>query len=649
MIIQKLIYPAIIVLVSACSGTPSLNVSQQPDDKTETEVKKEAFRERWSYISETSAVIYWQLEDISLAANSFIEYGRTQKLGMQTQVTTKPRWAQLHWLKNLEPGSVYFYRMINIDPESHKKTASEIIRITPEKKNDAIRIPGDLKGSSPYVLNKKDSFYILTKDIITDGTAIEIAAEGVTLDLDGHTIKFGNNTSEQVYGVRFADPGRSKLCNGFIVQGNRSRDYSAAIASLDRPTPTEISAIATDVHPPNAFPITMTHANIADIHHNHFFSRVTELESRHYPGNALIRVYSYDGNIHIHNNLLTEGCHWGILIKVTGGRSEKIEVDNNDIRHHMQYVNGYAISPGSGARVHHNKITSTGRALHLTGEGTECYNNYIDIKGHQDLCDLPARTRPFYHRLIELHGIKLEGSSVKNSKIYNNFVRIIQYLPVDSGGRGDPLNKIENGVYIRSRTSSIDKDKLTDITQKWAKDRWKYYFVKYDPDLPPAMITGNDATSLSGEFGKVKPSEYTIYMKWVYVPATPLNLACYDPDAMNEIYGNTFIGITHYKNTRNGTEYGDSGEWATAIMFIAMTNGPASPGKYSAWLHDNHFFSNDLFFNSGGYKINMTIRMTDNTFTLLREPFATKRTSRIYNVGPVLEKQISENKNTFIE
>ena len=52
---------------------------------------------------------------------------------------------------------------------------------------------------------------------------------------------------------------------------------------------------------------------------------------------------------------------------------------------------------------------------------------------------------------------------------------------------------------------------------------------------------------------------------WDYVPATPLNLACYDPNAMNEIYGNTIVALTSYRKTRHGG-YGDSGQWAWSHM-----------------------------------------------------------------------------------
>ena len=629
------------------SNPDSTSRDQMFETLRETVLNPESFTRRWSFVSESSAVIYWQLKEISASARSYVEYGETKDLGIQTHISRNPRWAHFHRLTGLKTGSSYYYRMVMIDQESGLRMQSDIIKIIPKRIGDAIRIPDDMSGSTPYVLDKEDAYYLVTKDILASGTAIEIAASGITLDLDGHTVVFGNDTHEQVYGVRFADPGNSTLCNGRIVQGKRSRDYSAAVASLDRPVPTEIFGISTDVHLPNAFPLTMSHANQAEIHHNDIYSRVTEIECRHYPGNDLIRVYTYGGDIHIHDNILSEGCHKGINVRVVSRSAKNIEIDHNDIRHHQQYVNGYAIIPPGGSLVHHNKITSCGRSVHPKGDGTQFYSNYIDTKGHQQLSDYPARTRPFQHRFIELHGVKLEGRSVKNCKVYDNFVRITQPLPVDSDGKGDPADKMENGVYIRSKASEINAEKLVDPSQDWEKDRWRYYYVKYNPDLPPAKITGNDAHTLYGKFEKVKPSEYTIYMKWVYVPPTPLNIASYDPNGMNEVYNNTFIGITHYKNTRHG-DYGDTGEWATGIMLIWMKYGAAEPGKYSTYVHDNKFFSNDLFINTGTI-VNMTIPIKHNTFTLLHEPFVTERENRIRGVGPDFEKRVLSGDNLFVK
>jgi len=83
-------------------------------------------------------------------------------------------------------------------------------------------------------------------------------------------------------------------------------------------------------------------------------------------------------------------------------------------------------------------------------------------------------------------------------------------------------------------------------------------------------------------------------MKWEYVPATPLNIACYEPNAMNQVNSNTFVALTEYRQTRHGG-YGDSGQWASSIYFVGMNKGPSQNGAYSIFIHDNQFISNDLF------------------------------------------------------
>lgn len=613
------------------------------------EEKAGSFQRRWNLTSENSAIIYWQLDDISRGAISFVEYGTSKQPNQKTQTTKKARWTHLHRLTGLNPGETCYYRMVMINPDNGSRIQSELLELKPARIEQAIRIPQDLQGNPPWLLDKDNAYYLLTENILAKGSAFILKGSKTTLDLNGYEVVFGNDTDEQVYGVRIESRDSCRIINGKIIQGARSYDYSAAIASLERsferPAATEIAGISTDVHLPNTWPMNFTHAEQLEVHHCDIYSRVTEVECRHYPGNALLRIYSYGGDISVHDNLLTEGCHWGIVVKALSPTIKNVEVNHNDILHHQQYVNGYALSPGSGAKVHHNKITSSGRGVHLTGEGTEFYENYIDTQGHQQLSDLPARSRPFHHRLIELHGIKFEGRNTKNCKIYNNFVRITQHQPIDSQGTGEPDNKMKNGVYFRSTASSIEEGKLVDKSKKWEKDRWRFYYVKTNPNQPPVQITGNDENILYGNFKAEDPSDYTLYMVWNYVPPTPLNIACYDPNGMNEIYNNTFIGITTYKNTRHG-DYGDSGEWATAVMFVGMNKGPADPGNYSAFIHDNKFYSNDLFLNSYT-NINMDIKLERNAFYILKEPFTTERDNRIRSVGAPFEKQVRETNKWF--
>lgn len=624
-------------------------LSHEKSDSSETPASEPGtyFQRRWVHVSENSAVIYWQADDISKEATGFVEYGTTEELGMQTAETKKPRNAQFHRLKGLDPGVTYFYKMVATDPAVGTRTESELMQLTTSLKEGTLYIPRDLTGTPPYMLGKTNGHYVLTQDFIANGTAFIIEGSGITLDLNGHTVIFGNNTTAQVFGIQVTNGDTCKVMNGIIIQGERSAEYSNAVRSFRSGNRgVEICGISTDVHLKNAQPMVFRHDNLK-IHHNDIYSRVIDLESRHYPGNVLLRVEANGKNVHLHDNLLTEGCHRAILVSSTTSLTN-VEIEFNDIQHHQQYVNGYAIAPGSDAKVHHNRITSTGRGIHITGANTELYNNYIDIRGHQHLDDLPAGSRPFLHHLIELHGIKLEGTNARNNKIYNNFVRITQLQPFDSEGRGEPEDKKDNGVYFRANASSIENGKLVDLQQNWEADRWQHYFVKYDENKPAVKITGNDATTLYGDFSEGQGSgEYTVYMIWNYVPPTPLNISCYDPNGMNEIYNNTFIGLTTYDVTRHGG-YGDTGQWATSVMFVGMDKGAAEPGKYSVNLYNNQFFSNDLFVNSSS-AINMDILSDNNTFSLTNEPFTTERTARIRNIGTVFEEELRNGSNIFNE
>jgi len=520
------------------------------------------FQRRWVYASETSAVVYWQLDDIRSEARSHVEYGKTKELEHRTETTAEARWGHFHRLTGLETGATYHYRMVIEEPQTKQVTRSETLSFATRKSEGAIRIPAQVDGP-PFVLDKAGATYVLTEDVTADGTAFVITGSNVTLDLDGHTVVFGNNTTEQVRGVWAKNTGKATVANGHIVQGAKSAPYSAAVESRWRAEPTEIFAVSTDVHLTCAYPIKfLGRAANTHIHHNRLASRVTDIESRHYPGNDLLRLDIAGGNCEVNDNLLTGGCHVGIRL---AGEGPNVAVHHNDIRHHQQYVNGYALACSCpGLDVHHNRVTSCGRGAHLTREGIRFHDNYLDIYGHQQLDDMPAKSRPFKTIRVELHGIKFEGAKVTSARVTGNFCRIVQKLP--------------------------DK-------------------------------------------------------QWDYVPATPLNIACYDPNAMNEIADNTFVALTEYRKTRHGG-YGASGQWASAIYLVGMEKGPAEAGKYSAWIHDNRFVSNDLFV--GSYRpVNMTVRIEKNTFELATDPPPTETHQPFWRIGPELEAAVKAGGNVF--
>jgi len=616
------------------------------------EIRPESFQDHWTHVSESSAVIYWRLPEIRDEALSYIEYGLSPEYGEQTLLSREPRWAHLHRLTGLKPGRTYHYRMVHVNPETREQVRSGDFSLQPRLRRDAIRIPEE--GSSPpYRLDRSHATYLLTRNIRAPGSALEITGDQVTLDLDGHTVVFGDDTDQQVFGIRFRHSGKAVVCNGHLVQGRRSGKYSSALESRYHTEPVEVFGITTDVHLPCAYPVRLfgKAANVA-IHHNHLFSRVTELESRHYPGNDLLRMDDIAGNIRVHHNLLTEGCH--IALRLGGGKSSTgrgVEVHHNDIRHHQQYVNGYAIAASCpGADIHHNRITSIGRAVHLTGAGIRLHHNWMDTRGHMTLDDIPARSRPFQHQRVELHGVKFEGKGARNCRVHDNYMRIIQPLPGEFEPwrtQGDLMHldpRAGGKVYVLSEATGLEEGKLEDETRSWEKDRWRGYLVKYHPQLPPVVVEGNGVTSLRGPFQGGTPGSYAIYARWDWVPATPLNVACYDPVAMNEVYGNTFIALTEYRRTRHGG-YGNSGQWASALYFVGMTGAPAREGKYSIYIHDNLFISNDLF--ASGRAGSMTIRVEGNRFTLARTPEPTEGHRPFRGIGEDIQKAIRDGGNIF--
>lgn len=520
------------------------------------------FAAPWIHAAPHSAVIYWRMKDLALEATSCVEYGPTSSYGRTTATAAEPRWAHLHRLDGLKPAMTYHYRMVML--HDGKRTVSADATLTTPASGGATPVPGKLPGP-PYVLDKPGK-YLLTKDISAPGTAVRIDAGGVELDLDGHTVTFGTAKGKQAAGIALRGAGAVAVRNGLIVQGEHSADYSAAVESRWRMHPREIAGITAKVHRPNGYPIKLLGSSAgAKVHHNLLVSGVTEIESRHYPGNDLLRVdlgkEPDSPPCLVHDNILTGGCHRGLAVNGAVGGSK---VHHNDIRHHAMYVNGYAVSlHAPGIECFGNRITSTGRGMHLTRPDLHVHDNRLDIKGHATLDDMPAKSRPFKKIMVELHGIKFEGTKVVRAKVHGNFVRIRQPL----------------------------------------------------------------------EEGSVR-----------YVPATPLNVAGYDPAAMNEVYDNTIIALTHYRKARFGG-YGNSGQWAAAIYFVGMDRGAAPEGKYSIHIHDNRFFTNHLFAASGR-RVNQTIRVEKNTFTLVEDPPPVPAESRFRRIGQ-LEQAVRAGRNTF--
>ena len=86
------------------------------------------------HVSETSACIGWET---NLPARSHVEYGPTAEYGSKTADEERPFYMHVHYLKGLEPGKTYHYRLVSVD-ERGNRIAGPDATLTPRKIEGAI-------------------------------------------------------------------------------------------------------------------------------------------------------------------------------------------------------------------------------------------------------------------------------------------------------------------------------------------------------------------------------------------------------------------------------------------------------------------------------------------------------------------------------
>ncbi|VAW23482.1 hypothetical protein MNBD_BACTEROID01-358, partial [hydrothermal vent metagenome] len=92
---------------------------------------------RWDYFSEQSATIAWET---NLPANTYVEYGEKGKYGFKSEVSERPFYIHVHYLKDLRPNTLYHYKLVSIDERGNKVESGDLAFHTKAIEN-AIHIP----------------------------------------------------------------------------------------------------------------------------------------------------------------------------------------------------------------------------------------------------------------------------------------------------------------------------------------------------------------------------------------------------------------------------------------------------------------------------------------------------------------------------
>jgi len=357
----------------------------------------------WHYISENSAVMGW---DSNLPAKTYVAYGLIPNTYIyMTPISDSNHFVHVHYLRNLQPNTTYHYQLVTMD-ERIRIVRSEDRSFTTKRLTNPVLIPGIQQGP-PFLLDKPNTTYIVTQDIKADATAFNITADGVTLDVGGHTVTYNEKagspdttTSERLYGwhasqapcgIRTAEGKKGILItNGTIQQGagnGASKPAGYYPIYLREPRDTEVAGMTIVYSGSQVSGIIVNNAyDGTSIHHNVIWDRGTELYDRHRGSEAIaFDAGKVTQTLKCHHNLIKRTRHRGITA------SEKCEVFNNEI-----YIDGYATNsygvmyykPAGGEKlsIHHNRIFGTG--FHPIGIGSgegwndvQVYGNYIQMQG----------------------------------------------------------------------------------------------------------------------------------------------------------------------------------------------------------------------------------------------------------------------------
>jgi len=338
----------------------------------------------WTHVSETSACIAFET---NLPTKSSVAFGPTRRYGKETPEPDRHHFLHLHYLVGLEPATTYHYQLRAADARG-KKAASKALTFTTKRLAQAVRIPGDLQGP-PYTCDKAGATYLVTEDIVSDSTGINVVADGITLDLGGHAVTYENKVdaadptvtirgygwhpTQKNCGVRAADGRRRlRIVNGIIRMGSGQGDGSDGghhPIFMRRPRESEVAGVTCQFAGTQITGIRINNAyEGVRVHHNVVIDRGTKIVNRHRGMDCIgFRIGNVSSVSRCDHNLIKRTRHRGIAT------SSNNEIDSNEIYIDSYATNSYGIVyyNNRGARnlkMRRNRIYGTG--FHPIGIGS---------------------------------------------------------------------------------------------------------------------------------------------------------------------------------------------------------------------------------------------------------------------------------------
>ena len=401
----------------------------------------------WIYASETSASVGFET---NLPAKTHVEYGETAAYGGRTKDPERPFYVHLHYLTGLKRDTLYHYRFVATDERGNRINSADMTLTTKTPAN-VVRIPEDLEGP-PYVLDKPDTTYLVTKDLTVDGTAFDVTAKNVTLDLGGHTVVYDQKhwgpvldaktgkpdgnfwgwINNAKYGLRGRKAPGLKVLNGTIRQGagndaaqGNSIGYNPMY--INGGSAMEIAGV-TLVYSGDQQVGIYNHwgGNDSEFHHNVFEDRGAAISNRHGAGSRALIFYGSrsTSGIRTHHNLVKRTRQGGV-----GGN----EVYHNEVCMDSWATNSFGIAVGSGGKAWGNRVVGGGYHVCAFGWGSRItgYSNFVHLKA------APFKEKRFdeYGQYASCNALRLTQYAGSKNPYEDNLYHDNLFVIHDAGGR----------------------------------------------------------------------------------------------------------------------------------------------------------------------------------------------------------------------
>lgn len=343
----------------------------------------------WLHASERSAVVAVETSERTRATLAFDQTGDSPRSIEDSEL----HYIHIFFLDDLEPDTEYKFHIAAEDRRG-EKADSGTLSLKTRSMPEAIRIPEQLSGP-PYILDQAGASYLLTEDLTTPATGLQIAASDITLDLGGHRVTYDaehqgledGEATRPAFGILVSDGCTNvRIFNGSILQGaGQDQGTEGTIGFnpifLSGAGPVEIAGVHC-IYAGTQLSGIFCRESGPDvrIHHNVVEDQGRLIVNRHQMCSA-IRLGSQEGGA-ILNNLVKRARQSAL-----GNAGARAEIAHNELNIDSHSINSFGIGVKDDSIVHHNRIFGCGDnvvGMATTGgcKNIQLYENYIWLQAH---------------------------------------------------------------------------------------------------------------------------------------------------------------------------------------------------------------------------------------------------------------------------